>query len=166
MFVQMIFWKQQMQICWKVLTNSAEGSLPAGATAALASRSAVSVLTVSGTSCHQQLWRLHLTLALLRGVGPATVVRRRESQYLGDTSVTWHANELQKVGWRINLTLSLPFKTISYSNDTKQSWHNNNLTNEAISGILFENLCFKMVYDKLIDTILNISCHIPSATQN
>lgn len=78
----------------KALTNSAEGSLPSGAAAALASRSAVSVLTVSGTSCHQQLWRLHLTLALLRGMRPATVVRRRESQYVGrgDTSITWHAN--------------------------------------------------------------------------
>lgn len=53
---------------WFTLGNSAEGSLPAGAAAALASRSAVSVLTVSGTSCHQQLWRLHLTLALFRGV--------------------------------------------------------------------------------------------------
>lgn len=85
--------KQQMQIYKKkekkkALTNSAEGSLPAGAAAALACRSAVSVLTVSGTSCHQQLWRLHLTLALLGGMRPATVVRRRESQYVGDASIT------------------------------------------------------------------------------
>lgn len=63
-------------ILLKVLTNSTEKSLPAGAAAALASRSAVSVLTVSGTGCHQQLWRLHRTLALLRGMRPATVVKK------------------------------------------------------------------------------------------
>lgn len=63
----------------KALTNSAEGSLPAEAAAALASRGAVSVLTVSGASCHQQLRRLHLTLALFRGGRPVTVVRRTDS---------------------------------------------------------------------------------------
>jgi len=61
-----------------ILTNSTEGSLPARAAAALASRSAVSVLAVSGTSCHQQLWWLHLTLALLGGIRPATVVKKNE----------------------------------------------------------------------------------------
>lgn len=56
------------------LTDSAQGSLPAGAAAALARRGAVSVLAVSGAGCHQQLGRLHLTLALFGGGRPAMVV--------------------------------------------------------------------------------------------
>lgn len=62
----------------KAPTDSAEGALPAWAAAALAGRSAVSVLTVPGTSRHQQLRRLHLTLALFGGVRPAAGVRRSE----------------------------------------------------------------------------------------
>lgn len=60
----------------KTPTDSAEGSLPAWAAAALAGRRAVSVLTVPGTSRHQQLRRLHLTLALFGGVRPAEGIRR------------------------------------------------------------------------------------------
>lgn len=62
------------------LTHSAQGSLPAGAAAALASRGAVPVLAVSGAGGHQQLGRLHLTLALFGGRRPATDVRRRRER--------------------------------------------------------------------------------------
>lgn len=57
-------------------TVPAEGSLPARAAAALAGGGAVPVLTVPGTSRHQQLRRLHLALALFGGVRPAAGVRR------------------------------------------------------------------------------------------
>lgn len=55
----------------KAPTDSAEGSFPAWAAAALSGRGAVSVLAVPGTSGHQQLRRLHLALALFGGVRPA-----------------------------------------------------------------------------------------------
>lgn len=60
------------------LTDAAQEPLPAGAAAAFASGSAVAVLAVSGTSRHQQLGRLHLTLALLGDEGPGTVGRKPE----------------------------------------------------------------------------------------
>lgn len=60
------------------LTDSAELSFPAGVAAAFAGGSTAAVLTVSGTSCHQQLRWLHLMLALLRGVRPAAIVKKTE----------------------------------------------------------------------------------------
>lgn len=59
----------------------------------------MSILTVSGTSCHQQLWRLHLTLALLRGMRPATVVKKEG----GKVSIRWI--QASHVGPGINLIL-------------------------------------------------------------
>lgn len=55
---------------WLAFSYSAEGSLPSGATAALASGGTMSVLAVSRTSGHQQLWWLHLALTLLGGMRP------------------------------------------------------------------------------------------------
>lgn len=62
-----------------LLTYSAEGSLPPRATAALASGSTMSVLAVSRTSGHQQLWWLHLALTLLGGMRPAAGVEKNET---------------------------------------------------------------------------------------
>lgn len=63
-----------------MLTYSAEGSLPAWATATFPCGSTKSILAVSGASCHQQLWWLHLTLALLGVVRPAAVGKRNEKK--------------------------------------------------------------------------------------
>lgn len=82
----------------KAPTDSAEGSFPARAAAALSGGSAVSILTVPGTSRHQQLRRLHLTLALFGGVRPAAGVRRSQILNMTGKNIVGHTCTTKFIG--------------------------------------------------------------------
>lgn len=111
----------------KAPTDSAEGSFPAWAAAALSGRSAVSVLAVPGTSGHQQLRRLHLTLALFGGVRPAESGRRRSKilnmtgeNIVGQTCATvhwiiyWNVPDFHPLTPHLNMETNKLYENSSY----------------------------------------------------